>query len=141
MNFGMWILKNSHCFHCLLGAYWDLKFSRCFRELEDRYHIVLCRSTSTCCWLSNCWCDWDTQKIGSSLSYHNYFSARWFSFSWRDRCWSCWLCIAIFYIGIGYVHLVHGKFGVGMNNVVSSDIAFLVFYWFCYDYRSKEGDE
>jgi hypothetical protein len=28
-----------------------------------------------------------------------------------------------------------------MNNVVSSDIAFLVFYWFCYDYRSKEGDE
>ncbi len=58
----------------------------------------------------------------------NYLNARWFSFSWRDRCWSCWLCIAIFSIGMGDVHHVDGKFGVGMTNVVFSDIAYPCFF-------------
>jgi hypothetical protein len=36
MNFGMWILKNSHCFHCRLVSYSNLNF---FQDVSKNWGI------------------------------------------------------------------------------------------------------
>ncbi len=111
----------------LLMVKWSLKYCNVMKR-----HSLKEKSTYEKVKVSYTWFFFNLTFFASLCFFifiiFNYLSARWFSFSWRDRCWSCWLCIAIFSIGMGDVHHVDVKFGVGMTNVVFSDIAYPCFF-------------